>query len=501
MAARKWLVQGLMVAAVAVALAACGGGGTSSGTTSMNGSAGGGAVTIQGVLPGSVFVAVDDDTNAEVQRAAATGTPKTFSMTIPTGKTYRFYMIENEAAGNGARVYPYYAGSTNVIALMDNSAGQTIDLGTVVPDLSTGNAMSTNDFMSHAGIVGRGTSGMMPPSLSGAMFSMDNLAGTWRFNTLSTSGMRGWTHGSLAIDNSGFGFMSGIVRNGSSMPSIDNIPYMMSPSGAVRIAGDNTFRCVLSKDFSLMVATFTDNNGGYSLMMAQRPGASYAAADLDGTWNFHRMTAGADNITSGWAYGSMPTTGGAGTIAAITTDNGSVAEIGRGFTFTIGADGIVTAAGNPSFHGAMSADKNMIVATDNSGSGYNLWILMKTGGTYSTADLTGDWMMNGLVSGNAGAWDWNVGQSVIGSGGVLTYSQMMGHGGMMSWPQSTLTLNSGGAITMSGGSWMGGGMWGGGMMGPMMGQTYHGTMSSSKGMMVSTYSDGTGGYRFSIQMK
>jgi hypothetical protein len=279
------------------------------------------------------------------------------------------------------------------------------------------------------------------------------------------------------------------------MPGVDNIPYTMTPGGMVRVPGDNTFRCTLSKDASLMVATFTDNAGGYSMMVAQKRGATYGMTDLDGTWRFQRMTAGSDNLTSSWAYGTMTMSGGFATITAVSTDNGSTAETGRTFTFSMGSDGIMTATGEASFNGAMSMDKNMVVATDNGGNGSNLWILMKSGGSYAMSDLTGDWMMNGLISGNPGARDWMIGHSVIGSGGLMTFSQMMGPGGMMSLPQSTLSMNATGSISMSGA-----GM-GGGMMGSMMARTFHGTMDPSKGLMVSTYSDGTGGYRFSIQMK
>jgi hypothetical protein len=44
---------------------------------------------------------------------------------------------------------------------------------------------------------------------------------------------------------------------------------------------------------------------------------------------------------------------------------------------------------------------------------------------------------------------------------------------------------------------MGGGMMGGGMMTG----TFHGIMNGAKNLMVSNYSDGSGGYPFSIQVK
>ena len=114
----------LFVATISIALAACGGGGSGSSGFS------GGTATIQGSVPGTVFVAVDDDTNLEVGRVTATGTPKTFSMVVPTGTNYRFYVMENEGTGN-SRVYPMYMGTNNVFELDNTANGRMISLGMI----------------------------------------------------------------------------------------------------------------------------------------------------------------------------------------------------------------------------------------------------------------------------------------------------------------------------------------------------------------------------------
>ena len=105
--------------------------------------------------------------------------------------------------------------------------------------------------------------------------------------------------------------------------------------------------------------------------------------------------------------------------------------------------------------------------------------------------------MHAVSSGNLGSRDWTYGHSVVDAGGNITFSQMMGSGGMISPTAMTLVMN-GGVMTMSGtGGGMGGGMMGGGMV-P---STFHGIMNGAKNLMVSTYTDGTGGYPFSIQVK
>jgi hypothetical protein len=330
-------------------------------------------------------------------------------------------------------------------------------------------------------------------------FSMDNVKGTtWGYNTMMTSGTMGWEHGTLSFDNNGLGHMTGIVRNGTSLSDRNDIPYTMSLSGMLLNPGDNTFQCVVSRDRSVMVATFTDNAGGPAMMIGQKRGGTFATdgSDMTGTWRFQRMTAGADNTTSGWAYGTMQFIFGSASITSMTTNTG----VGGGgnFAFSMDGNGIMSKTGDASFYGVMSMDKTMIVGTDTFGGNPEFWVLMKdTGGTYSTADMAGDWVMHSVSSGNAGSRDWTFGHSIVDAGGSNTFSQMMGSGGPVSSGQMTFTMN-GGVMTMGGTeAGMGGGMMGGGLVT----STFHGTMNGAKNIMVSTYSDGSGGYPFSIQVK
>jgi hypothetical protein len=482
----------LSILTFTVVLAACGGGG--GGSSSVAGGAG--TATIQGSVPGTVFIAVDNDTNLEAGRATATGSPKTFSMIVPTGAVYRFYVMENDGSGN-SRVYPMYMGTNNVFELDNTADGQMISLGMISPDMGTGKATPVN---TPALMMSRGANTMMPASLAGTTFSMDNVKGTtWGYNTMMTSGTMGWEHGTLSFDGNGLGNMTGIVRNGSSMPARGNIPYAMSLSGMLLNPGDNTFQCVVSRDMSVMVGTFTDNTGGPAMMIAQKRGAVYPAdgSDMTGTWQFQRMTAGGDNISSGWAFGTMQFIFGSASFSTMTTNNGVVG--GGSFAFSMDANGNMTRTGDSSFHGVMSMDKKMIVATDTSGGHPEIWVMMKIppGTAFATSDMMGDWVMHSVSSGNSGSRGWTYGHSVVDAGGNDIFSGMMGSGGPVATSQMTFMMN-GGAMSMNGsGGGMGGGMMGGGSV-PA---TFHGTMNEAKNLMVSNYTDGTGGYPFSIQVK
>ncbi|MBE0603814.1 MAG: hypothetical protein IH611_09315 [Deltaproteobacteria bacterium] len=481
--------------------AACGGGGGGSTSTGTTGGTTAGTVTVQGSVPGTVFVAVDDGANAEAARATATGTPKTFSMVLSTGKRYRFYVMENEGTGN-SRIYPMYIGASNVFGLDSSADGQTISLGMISPDLATGRSIPAT---TPALMTGHGTSGAVPASLSGNAFSMDNVLGTsWAYNTIMTSGTMAWEHGTVSIDNAAFGHMTEIFRNGISRADRNDIPYRMTLSGMLLDSADNTFQCVVSRDGDTMVATFSDSLGGPALMIGQKRGGSYATdgSDMTGTWRFQRFTAGSDNTTSGWAYGTMQFTFGNASIVSMTTNAGagSVAN----FSFAMDANGVLTESGDASFHGVMSASKNMIVATDTDGGDPEMWILMKdTGGTYSTADMAGDWVMHSVAAGNAGSRGWTYGHSAVDGSGNDTFSGMMGDAGPVPSTELTFQMN-GGVMTMdgTGGGMMGGGTMGGGMMGGgLVTSTFHGTMNADRDIMVSSYSDGTGAYPFSVQVK
>jgi hypothetical protein len=480
----------LFVLTLSIALAACGGGSGSS-------SPSGGTTTIQGSVPGTVFVAVDNDTNQEVGRVTATGTPKTFSMVVPTGANYRFYVMENEGTAN-SRVYPMYMGANNVFELDNTADGRMISLGMILPDMGTGKAIPAN---TPTLMMGRGGNAMVPPSLAGSAFSMDNMVGTsWGYNTMMTSGTMGWEHGTLSFDNNGLGHMTGIVRNGTPMSARNNISFTMSLSGMLLNPADNTFQCVVSRDRSVMVATFTDSTGGPAMMIGQKRGGTFQTdgSDMTGTWRFHRLTAGSDNTTSGWAYGTMQFVFGSAGITSMTTNAG----VGGGgsFAFSMDGNGILSSTGDPSFHGVMSMDKSMIVATDTNGGRPELWVMIRIA-TASTTDMMGDWVMHSVSSGNPGSRGWTYGHSIVDSSGNDTFSGMMGSGGPVSSAQMTFMMN-GGEMTMGGtGGGSGGGMGGGMMGGGMMTATFHGITNAARNIMVSTYTDGSGGYPFSIQVK
>ncbi len=500
---RHGIVAFMVVVALGLSLAACGGGGgTGAATSGGTGGIAAGAATVQGQVSGTVFVAVDNDTNVEAGRVAAAGTPKMFSLDVPTGRNYKFYLLENGDSVSGGRIYPVYVGGSNVFRIDGNASGRTIDLGKVDPDFSKGYAFPANNPMGTPGVTDRGEDRSLPPSLTMAAYTPADLQGTWDYHGLATSGSIGWMHGTIAVDNNGSGLITSRIRNGMPWGTHDNVTFRVPPSGMVGMAWDNTFHGVLTGGRDAMFANWTDNTGANSLMIFRKRQGTFTQSDLYGTWRFHRLTAAGDNVTSGWAYGTLSIGApGTSTINSIRTSGGSTAELGTSFPVSLDNNGILTAPGDNTFHGAMLPNKNMMVASATEGTGrYELWMMIRvvSGVNYSGNDLMGDWMLHAVVSGNVNAATWNFGQMVVDGTGQADFPAMMGPMGMYSASPMAFAMNSSGIITANAG-----GMWGmgGGMMNYTLGQTLYGVMSPSKDLAVMTWSDGTGGYQFRINVK
>ena len=84
----------LFVLALSIALAACGGGGgTSAATPGGTGGITAGAATVQGQVSGTVFVAVDNDTNLEAGGPPRAGGFTRIRVNFPTGEKDMCFMF------------------------------------------------------------------------------------------------------------------------------------------------------------------------------------------------------------------------------------------------------------------------------------------------------------------------------------------------------------------------------------------------------------------------
>ena len=228
---------------------------------------------------------------------------------------------------------------------------------------------------------------------SGGSFSTADLQGTWNVHLL-TSGdspqYTGWAYGTTNIESNGDSTWTSITRsNGdSTLPSPRS--YSITSNGIVSAAGFTSGHGVMSQDKNMIVVTANDGGGGYDLIIYQKSGGTFTAGDLQGTWNFHLLTSGDSPQWTGWAYGtSIFSSNGDLTPISITRSDGN-SNLGPTRSFSITSDGIVSVAGSASFHGVMSQDKNMFVATANDGGGGYDLIIYLSSPRHPLVDFDGD---------------------------------------------------------------------------------------------------------------
>ncbi len=160
----RYLPASLLLAFLAMILVSCGGGGdgSDSGTTLPATK----SVVITGTVPGTVAIAYDLATGKEAARDVASGTPKTFSLSVAPGEYYLMF-IENEGTATQRSFAFRNVTGGNVFALKANT---TLDLGVLVFNNYPGTAVPQMDPIS-------GNDNVTESSMPEASFSPG--AGEW----------------------------------------------------------------------------------------------------------------------------------------------------------------------------------------------------------------------------------------------------------------------------------------------------------------------------------
>ena len=144
-----YLPASLLLAFLAMILVSCGGGGdgSNSGTTPPPPSTK--SVVITGTVPGTVAIAYDLATGKEAARNVASGTPKTFSLSVAPGDYYLMF-IENEGTPTQRSFAFRNVTGGNVFTFKANT---TLDLGVLVFNNYPGTAVPLIDPISGNGNV------------------------------------------------------------------------------------------------------------------------------------------------------------------------------------------------------------------------------------------------------------------------------------------------------------------------------------------------------------
>jgi N-acetylneuraminic acid mutarotase len=321
-------------------MAGCSSGGGDSGGNG-GGNVGGSDATITGTVAGTVVVALDGN-NREVASSTAIGSPKRFSLAVPSGGSYRFYFIENENTPNET-VFPLYQGATNVFSI---ASAVTIDLGFV--DTTSGQAVPTNNPLDVSGVASGGEDASLPPFLSFAG-TYDNISYQYDLNIqdgVEPLGADTETLPMIRVDSTNFSLGPfPLVRSGNVL-TLKERPFVTDSANFLDLLflsdGNNAAYAIVGQepddatDISFQVANF----------LRSQPSEPVTADTFVGTWS---GTLYVDDNLRDTTQGFVPISVSAAILkVASDTITATVQVNNRDEIFTLGvADGRATLVGAP----------------------------------------------------------------------------------------------------------------------------------------------------------
>jgi hypothetical protein len=277
-----------------------------------------------------------------------------------------------------------------------------------------------------------------PSTFAGAPFSQADLAGDWSYAAIfhapgvAAGTMRGWERGALRVAASGDVTVLSVAASDGTSWSTAPTPWTIDSDGFVTTPPGSYvgFHLKLGAARALATATGTTGGNGAALWILQRISAttSFSGADLAGTaWAYHRLTTGA---SPSWEHG----------VAAFDADlvlsmtervvpDGVQPDPAPAGAVAVDASGGVTLAGDPTWRGSLSADKRLLVVTRTVASGvspqFALEVYVRTGQTFTLAELAGRISGHTILAAPAGAagWAWGV-CTVSASGEVIWESSL-----------------------------------------------------------------------------
>lgn len=326
------------------------------------------------------------------------------------------------------------------------------------------------------------------------------IEGTWQTHSLVVNRVggwswQGWLHAQLDIDNIGNISFSNAETSPGGFAGNTSSQIESITDNTILMKGNPSYHGFLSRDKNTLIATMNDGSGGYNLSVAQKfnPTVIHSTPDLQGSWQIHFLTDGnQDNFTSwsGWAHALLTfDNNGKGQFSSVAASPGAnTSHDSVLVSFT--ANGVIIDSANNTYHGILSSDKRMTVATmTNNDGGFTMAIGQKiiSGTSYNLVDLVGTWHMHSLVTSNnsfAGWATWIHGNLTIDESGSGIFSDIEESSGSntLNNPE-TFSITSNGVVSIPGNA------------------TFHGYLSSDKSILVATITDDRGGYNLTILQK
>jgi len=277
--------------------------------------------------------------------------------------------ITLDAAGNAT--ITYYEDSNGNTVIPPGALSFVIDAdgivtqGGVFGGLTSHNVMSSNKQL----IVGTNTLSdtikemrIFQKADPLIVFSDADLANkSFAFHQLGSGAEEYWARGEGSISAAREVTVTSVVDSagGGTIPPVDTLS--IDPIGIVHSANDPFFRGVMSLDKTLIVGT-TRNvaNSAYQLRIIQATGATFTMGDLAGAYTFSSLF---DGTAALWQYGTATIDSlGVSNYLTYLDSTGSIV-LPPSQTVSMDAAGNITNAADASFHGTLSYNKDLVVAT------------------------------------------------------------------------------------------------------------------------------------------
>ena len=288
-----------------------------------------------------------------------------------------------------------------------------------------------------------------------------DLTGTWNFNSfVSGPSAPWWERGTLTVAKDGTFSGSGTESNGN----VD------SPAGSFSIASNGivmtlngqsvTPLCQIDSSNTFLSCTQTLSDGSSYLMILTQQAASTTLADLAGAWEGNVLFSGP---TPSWETVNETINSDGTFTGSYTKSDGTTGSVSG--ALAISSDGVITCVSgscvDPTYASFLNTDETVMVGTNGAATTTDdagLLVFTKQTTSYSIDSLVGTWHGNGLASGPGAPW-WENDTLTINQNGTCSFVWVASNGSSGN-VNGTVSISSGGVITLNLGSTTWVGQWG-----------------------------------------
>lgn len=310
------------------------------------------------------------------------------------------------------------------------------------------------------------------------------LEGIWHFNTLSTGLASHWARGTMTVQADGSYTLAGTNMSGNSI-SFSGTISATEDGLSMNLPVSTNNLCQVDMNQTLIVCTQTESDGAITLIVGTKEAPnSYAQADLTGTWQFNRLSSGAQNQWQRSVLTVKPT--GAFSDSQVNSDGTTKKKTGA--LSIAPSDGEIT----PSCPSCTDSDESIVMdsgktiiaetGTKSDAETAQLGVFAKKAKSYSLTDVAGTWKLNSISTGDDPRW--KRATLNIAADGSFTFAGTESDGSTSS-QTGKVSISNAGIITCP----------------SCKEPSFQMVMDSGKTVIVGTETTGSGNYQMSILVR